>query len=193
MSRGAETGASVMRPFDAPARAPIRCDLLARRVEDLFGGLDAEALNRQPAQGKWSVAQCLDHIMVLNRSYFDIPAKIRAGTYPLPFHARFGFMVNFFGTFILQSVHPDRRKPIKTFPVWEPSYSEIPGDIVARFKAHQDELKAFIRDNQDLAKSGAIVVSPASRLVVYRMDVLFEIMLAHEERHVNQAAHVRTH
>lgn len=160
---------------------------ISARVEASFVGLDAEALNRQPAQGKWSVAQCLDHIIVLNRTYFDIPGKIRAGTYPLPFHARFGFMVNFFGKFILQSVHPDRRKPIKAFPVWEPSHSDIPGDIVARFVAHMDELDAFIRDNQDLPDQGAIVVSPASRLVIYRMDVLFDIMLAHAERHVNQA------
>jgi hypothetical protein len=164
-----------------------RADTITTRVGDLFGGLDAEALNRQPAPGKWSVAQCLDHIMVLNRSYFDIPAKIRSGAYPLPFHARFGFMVNFFGTFILQSVNPDGSKPIKTFQIWEPSYSDIPSDIVARFVAHMDELDAFIRDNQDLAKSDAIVVSPASRLIVYRMDVLFDIMLAHAERHLNQA------
>jgi hypothetical protein len=176
-----------------PCGSHARLETITTRVEDLFGGLDAEALNRQPAPGKWSVAQCLDHIIVLNRSYFDIPAKIRSGSYPLPFHARFGFLVNFFGKFILQSVHPDGRKPIKTFPVWEPSHSDIPGDIVARFKAHQDELKAFILENQDLAEQGAVVVSPASRLVVYRMDVLFEIMLAHEERHVNQAVHVRAH
>lgn len=168
-----------MRPADAP--------LLARRVLALFGELDAEALNRQPAPGKWSVAQCLDHIMVLNRTYFDIPAKIRAGNYPLPFHARFGFMVNFFGKFILQSVHPDRRRPIKTFPVWEPSHSDIPADIVSRFVAHMDELDAFFRANQDLAEQGAIVVSPASRMIIYRMDMLFDIMLAHAERHVNQA------
>lgn len=160
---------------------------LSSRVQSLFRDLDAEALNRQPAPGKWSVAQCLDHILVLNRTYFDIPAKIRAGAYPLPFHARFGFMVNFFGKFILQSVHPDRRRPIKTFPVWEPSHSDIPGDIVARFVAHMDELDAFIRNNQDLAEQGAVVVSPASRIVAYRMDVLFDIMLAHAERHVNQA------
>ena len=133
------------------------------------------------------MAQCLDHIIVLNRTYVDIPAKIRAGAYPLPFHARFGFLVDFFGKFILQSVNPDRRKPIKTLPVWEPSNSDIPADTVARFVAHMNELDAFFRDNQDLAQSGAIVVSPASRLILYRMDVLFDIMLAHAERHVNQA------
>lgn len=187
MSGARSKGASYGRINDAPVHAPLPAPALSARVRSLFGGLDAEALNRQPAPGKWSVAQCLDHIIVLNRTYFDIPAKIRAGAYPLPFHARFTFMVDFFGTFILQSVHPDRRKPIKTFPIWEPSHSDIPGDIVARFVAHMDELDAFIRDNQDLARSGAIVVSPASRIVVYRMDVLFDIMLAHAERHVNQA------
>lgn len=167
-----------------------RINAITARVETLFGGLDAEALNRQPAPGKWSVAQCLDHIIVLNRTYFDIPAKIRAGAYPLPFHARFGFMVDFFGKFILQSVNPDRRKPIKTFPVWEPSHSDIPGDIVARFKAHQEELKGFMAEAGALAAQGQVVVSPASRVVVYRMATLIEIILQHEERHVNQAEEV---
>lgn len=165
-----------------------RIEAITARVEALFGGLDAEALNRQPAPGKWSVAQCLDHIMVLNRTYFDIPAKIRAGAYPLPVHARFGFMTGFFGKFILDGVNPDRRKPIKTFPVWEPSHSDIPADIVARFKAHQEELKTFLAEAGALAAHGQVVVSPASRLVVYPMATLIEIILQHEERHVNQAA-----
>lgn len=118
------------------------------RVEALFGRLESEGLSRQPAPGKWSVAQCLDHIMVLNRAYFDISGKIVASTYPLPFHARFGFMTHFFGRFILQSAHPDRHKALKMLPVWEPSHSTIPADIVPRFVAHMDELDAFIRDNQ---------------------------------------------
>lgn len=40
-----------------------------RRAEDLVRGLDDERLNWRPDERSWSVAQCLDHLSVANRTY----------------------------------------------------------------------------------------------------------------------------
>src|SRR5271170_883420 len=40
------------------------------KAKTLAGGLSGPALNWQPNQGKsWSVAQCLDHLVIMNRMY----------------------------------------------------------------------------------------------------------------------------
>ena len=40
------------------------------QAQTLAGGLDETALNWQPNGGKgWSVAQCLDHLLIMNRMY----------------------------------------------------------------------------------------------------------------------------
>jgi DinB superfamily len=39
------------------------------RAEKLVDGLSVEQLNWQPAQGCWSVGQCLEHLCITNEAY----------------------------------------------------------------------------------------------------------------------------
>jgi hypothetical protein len=165
-------------------------DQTTRKAQEAFGTLTPEALNRQPAPGAWSIAQCLDHLMVTNLTYWPVVRQLRAGAYRTPWHGRFGFLTRFFGNIVLGSVQPDRRRKMKTFPIWEPAQSDLPGDIVARFASHQNELKDLIRSSEDLLAKGAVISSPANRIIVYKLATAFEIIVTHEERHLQQALEV---
>lgn len=169
-----------------------RLEAVSEIVSREFGSWSAEQLNRKPAPEKWSVAQILDHLIRINESYQPILRQVREGSYSLPWHARLGFMVRFFGNFILQSVEPTRKRKMKTFPVWEPSYSTLPGDIVTRFLTHQQELIREIQSWEPLIAKGIIICSPANRLIVYKLEKVAEIITAHEERHLNQAMEVKS-
>lgn len=162
-------------------------DQTTEAFQKAFGALSPEVLNRKPNAQTWSIAQCIDHIMVINLTYLPIIQQLRDGTYKLPWHARFPGLVRFFGNFVLQSVHPDRRKKIKTFPIWEPSQSDLPADILTRFTRHQEELKNLITNSHDLLSRGTVITSPASRMIVYKLETAFEIIVTHEVRHLNQA------
>jgi len=155
-----------------------------------FGALSAEDLNRKPNARTWSIAQCIDHIMVINGTYFPVIRQLREGTYRVPWHGRFPFLTRYFGNFVLKSVLPDRKKKIKTFPIWEPSQSDLPADILVRFARHQAELKDLIQTSEDLVARGAVIASPASRMIVYPLETAFEIILTHERRHLNQALEI---
>jgi hypothetical protein len=160
---------------------------VSRQAEAHFGPLSAEALNWKPAPEVWSVAQNLDHLMVINRSYFPLPEAIRAGQYRAPRWAAWPWAVRFFEKLIYSSVLPDRKRKMKTFPLWEPSASALPADIVSRFLAHQQELIAWMKSCEDLVAAGVVLSSPAKRVIVYRLEKAFEIIATHEQRHLAQA------
>ncbi len=163
---------------------------LSKTFTDEFGSLTAEELNRKPNATTWSIGQVIDHIIVVNESYYPVVEQLRAGTYRTPWTGRLPFLVNWFGDFILQGVEPKRKKKIKTFPVWEPQQSEVWGDIVEVFVDHHRELAGLIAASSDLVEDGTVISSPANRFIVYKIGKAFDILVAHEERHLNQAREV---
>ena len=59
--------------------------------------------------------------------------------------------------------------------------------ILKRFIEHQEKLKQKILDSEDLLEQNAVISSPANPKIVYKLDAAFKIILAHEERHLQQA------
>ena len=159
--------------------------------EEAFGELNAEELNRKPNANTWSIAQNIDHLIVINSTYFSIFNEMREGSYDLPFIAKIGFIVNLFGRLILHAVKPETKRKIKTLPKWEPSESEISPDILERFQKHQEALKHEIIDCKDLLAKNAIISSPANKHIVYRLKTAFDIIVAHEQRHLKQGLQVK--
>lgn len=110
-------------------------------VQELFSKIPEQQLNFQPNTQTWSIAQNLEHLIVINESYYPILNELHSYEYSAPFQAKFKFLVNFFGNFVLKSVEPSRRKKMKTFPIWEPKNSSEAHGIIERFIQHQEELK----------------------------------------------------
>ena len=155
-----------------------------------FGSLSAEQLNWKPNPQTWSIAQNIDHLIVVNETYYPALTSLKAGTYKTPFMGKIGFMVSFLGKTVLNAVNPDRKKKTKTFPVWEPSVNEIKDDILRRFENHQAELKQKIEASKELIEKGTVISSPANRNIVYKLETAFDIVVSHEQRHWKQAKEV---
>ena len=167
-------------------------DKLTAAFKTEFGGLTEEALNWKPAPDRWSIAQNLDHLIRINESYFPVISNIRQHTYKLPWYASFSFVSRFFGNMLLKAVQPHNRKKTKTFGIWEPAKSSISGDILNRFEKHQTALKQLMEQSKDLLEQRAVISSPASKYFVYKLDTAFDILVAHEKRHLEQAREVLT-
>jgi hypothetical protein len=155
-----------------------------------FGTLSAEQLNWKPNSQTWSIAQNIDHLIILNETYYPVLASLKAGTYQTPFMGKIGFMVSFLGKTVLNAVKPDRNKKIKTFPIWEPTVREIKDDIIKRFENHQTELKQQIESSKELVDKGVIISSPANKNIVYKLETAFDIIVSHEQRHLEQAREI---
>jgi len=167
-----------------------RIDEITRTVHNNFGSLSAEDLNWQPSVDAWSIAQNLDHLIIINETYFPLLDGLKDGTYNPPFIGRIGFLVNFFGKTILKAAKPDTKSLMKTFAIWEPHASEIGTSIIDRFAEHQEKLKKQIQTSDILIEKGAVLASPARKNIVYKVEIAFEIIVSHEERHLLQAQKV---
>ena len=152
---------------------------------NLCKSLTSEQLNWKSDQNTWSVAQNLDHLIIINESYYPLFRQLKEGTYKIPFLGRFKPVVEWLGNTILQSVVPENTKKSRTFSFWEPQKADLSEDILERFVIHQSQLKKQIESLQHLDKD-TIISSPANRQVVYTLGHAFELIVTHEKRHLQQ-------
>ncbi len=168
----------------------VTLDDISKQCVAEFGSLTNEQLNWKPNSNTWSIAQNLDHLIVVNETYYPVLASLKAGTYRTPFIAKIGFMVSFLGKTVLNAVQPDRKKKMKTFPIWEPTTSNVIGDILNKFQNHQNKLILKIEEAQELVGKGIVISSPANKNIVYKLETAFDIIVSHEQRHLEQAKEV---
>jgi hypothetical protein len=167
-----------------------KIDETTNNFKSMFGQLTYEQLNWKPNEQTWSIGQNIDHLIVINATYYPVIKAAKEGAYKLPFMGKIGFMVNFLGKTVLNAVQPDRKKKMKTFPIWEPTQSNVTSDILTRFDLHQAELKHMVAGCSDLLDKGTIISSPANKNIVYKLEMAFDIITTHEQRHFEQAKEI---
>lgn len=155
-----------------------------------FGGLPQEQLCWQPGKDKWSIAQNLNHLIIVNETYYPVFESLLQGTYKPPLIAKSGIIVSLTSNLILKAVKPDRNKKIKTFSMWQPGNIRKGNDIIKRFETHQNLLKQTIESVSKFANTGVVISSPANRNIVYKIETAFDIITFHELRHLEQAKEV---
>ncbi len=165
-------------------------DDITKQTLTEFGNLTSEQLNWKPNSNSWSIAQNLDHLIVVNETYYPVLASLKAGKYKTPFIAKIGLLVSFLSKTVLRAVQPDRQKKMKTFPIWEPNTSNVIGGILKRFQIHQNELKQKIEEAKGFVEKGVVISSPANRNIVYKLETAFDIIISHEQRHFEQAKEI---
>ncbi|MEY5131941.1 MAG: hypothetical protein RL734_2008 [Bacteroidota bacterium] len=165
-------------------------DAITKEVQDSFGNMNHEELNFKSSPDRWSIAQNLDHLIRINKTYFPIFDALKNGTYSPPFLGKFSFITSFFGNMIYKMSSPEHTKPIKTMKIWEPSKSEI-HDVIQAFEQHQEQLKQHIAGLEGCIASGSVIASPANPMIVYALEQALNIIVVHEKRHILQARKVR--
>lgn len=159
-------------------------------VERNFGLLDAEQLNWRPSEKSWSIAQCLDHLIVTNRLEFPAIENALRPNYRNPFWSKVPLLPDIFGKTAIYLFKPQGRLKLKAPKSFQPSQSRLSEKIVQQFIAHQKELIKMLARCGDLDLRKTRIVSPVSDLITYRLKDAFQILLVHEQRHLQQAVRV---
>lgn len=183
-----------MRPY------PLECDEL---VEDLladldrvteevrasFGGLHPKGLLWQPGSDRWSVAQCLAHLVRINALYRDrlAPALAEARTRGLRSHGP--VKGGWFGRWFTKAVGPLGRR-VKTSALFLPRPETVDAGILDAFGAEQDRVRDVIESARGLDLDAVRVTSPASGFVRFHAGDALRMLVEHEKRHVAQAERV---
>ena len=164
-------------------------NMVTNDVKSAFGDLSPDRLNWKPAADSWSVAQCLDHLIKTNESFNPEFEKLIGGSRQQTFWENYSPFSGFFGNFLLKAMKNDSKKAKAPSKSIVPP-SEVSGDIVDRFAAHQKAFgeKIAALDGIDMEKT--VVSSPFLKVMTYRLGTALEFAVEHEKRHVRQAKRV---
>lgn len=164
---------------------------VAEDAEREFGSMNAEQLNWKPSAEQWSVAQCFDHLINANQSYFALLDRLAKGEHRATFFERLPFAPKIFGKLVLNAVKPEAKRKLKAPQKIQPAASRIDADIIKRFRAHQRDLIERIRELENHDPSRIVITSPVASFVTYTLMDGFRIIAAHENRHFAQAQRVK--
>jgi hypothetical protein len=164
--------------------------LISDEVKTTFGNLSAEQLNWKPNASEWGVGQCFDHLITTNDLYLANIQKVADGTHQNNWFSIIPFFPNLVGQQLKKAVSPDSVKKIKTFPVFEPSLSDISDAIIEDFGKHQDRLISLMEAVKDQNIRKIKIPTPISEAVNVRLSDALEVIVMHERRHFNQAKRV---
>lgn len=163
---------------------------ITKKFTDTFGDLTETELNWKPADNKWSIAQNIQHIMLLNRSYFEKFDAIKQGNNKLPFISRLNFFVKRSGSIIKPYTDPARKTTGKTFDIWAPENTQFPKSIIADFDVHQQLFAKYLEELEVFFNRKTRIAYPGKLPLVFDLETACQLLVTHEERHFNQAKEV---
>jgi hypothetical protein len=175
-------------------------DILAQHLSDLetvrkeinaiTNGLTDAQLNWQPEQGRWSVGQCLEHLIVTgSKLLVPLHAAIERGHRKGIIGAG-PFAYGRLGSWFVRSLQPTGTRSVRTQKIYRPASDVRAGEVVPRLLELQDALSdAIIRaDGLDLGRLR--FPSPAMPLLRLNLAAWLASTIAHEHRHLLQARRV---
>ena len=165
-------------------------EIIDDEVRQTFGELSKEQFNWKPNPKSWSIAQCLEHLIVTNDLYFENIQKVADGTHRNNLFSKIPFVTDLIGFGMKKILSPDWKMKMKTFEMFKPSYSDVSESILEDFSKHQEKFIALMESTKDLDCREIKVAEPIGVAVNLRLIDAFEVLVVHEQRHFNQARRV---
>jgi len=172
--------------------ADVRTELeaIADESKAAFGHLDARQLNWKPEASRWSVAQCLEHLLTANRQMAVMAEQAMDDTRPRTVWQRLPIWPGLLGRMLVRSQSPDATRRFKAPGKAQPAASGIDAGVVGRFVDQQRDLIARLDAVAARDLAGVVMVSPFAGVVAYSVLDGWRLIVAHERRHVQQAQRV---
>ena len=155
-----------------------------------FKDLSAEVLNWKPDQTSWSIAQCLEHMIITDNLYLGELDKINDGNYKRTAWHRIPFIPDILGNLLVKTVSPDNKKKVRTFRLFEPTSSNLPQSIINDFLEHLVSMKKIFAKTIKIQDINMVMHSPVNNMITLRIRHVLETLTLHTERHLIQATNV---
>ena len=159
-------------------------------TQKTFGYLSAEQINWKPSAKNWSIGQCFEHLIITNKLYFPAIQKVIDGNHRNNVFSKIPFSTNLIAALMKKSLKPEQARKMKTFKIFEPATSSILTTIFVGFAENNQNLITMIEALKNLDIRKIKIAEPLSIALNLRLSDAFEILLLHEQRHLNQAMRV---
>ena len=173
-------------------------DANVSHLESITVGLSREQFNWRPAEGAWSIGECISHLNIVNAGHIvPLRSAIESGrasgiTGAGPYH--YGFLSAKF----IANMAPPAKKKFKAPKAYLPPADADPAATIAEYRRVSAELRklAASADGLDLARVKTdLPALPALLRTFVKMPLGARLTLiaAHDSRHLWQAEQVRNH
>ncbi len=175
----------------SPRLASLRDELRATTatLHRIADPLDDGNWRRRPAEGRWSVAECVEHLNMSSRALIprirDAAREGRARGLTTP-----TLRLDPMGWFLVRSLEPPPKSRFKTNESFTPPSIEPKATVVTNYEALQGELVGLLPELDGLSLTKIKITSPFSSRVKYNLWSALRVTAAHQRRHLWQAEQV---
>lgn len=160
-------------------------------AQNEFGNLSDEQFNWKPSADKWSVAQCILHLVKTNKGYFPLYDRLLSGHFEPNFFEKTGWFADFWGKTFVNGASPKSTRKLIAPKSVRPQQSHIDKSIIAKLVEQNQKIGEYYRQIETKGLGNTVISSPMIKLVVYRTSCSFDIVNLHEQRHLQQAKRVK--
>jgi hypothetical protein len=186
------------RTYDRTVNAELerilyQMSVVRQESEGLLNGLREDQFQWQPAPGRWSIAQCLEHLNVLNGLYIPIFEEgIRKGRAENMLSDG-PYSYSWLSRYMFRTMQPPVKRRFKAPKRFEPGPGRPLESVLAEWNSTHERLEAIVREANGLDLQRIKIPSPVTSLIRYNLGMAFWIQTAHDRRHLWQAREVRNH
>lgn len=167
-------------------------DACEREAATIVADMDDESVNRPASNGGWSVAQCLEHLTLMNEFYLrgwqeavDEAAAAQRG----PFR---GLKPTPFGRWFAKSLEPPAKMKTKAIAAATPGRTMLTREVaLARYRASHDGYRHLVRSAGAVDVNRIVRPNAIINRVKMRLATVLLVIPAHDRRHLWQAANAK--
>ena len=158
--------------------------------------LTENQLNWKPSADKWSVLECLEHIMLSGQYYIDEINNRLAGIPQNTGPVNLEFKPGLIGNYSVKSMKPDPSSgkitnKMKTFRRMEPGKSDLDHKrILENFNRYQADLLVIIEKLKYYDLNKVRIRSSIGNLIRFNLGDALRFVVAHNQRHIQQSVNV---
>lgn len=162
---------------------------IRQTVEQKLETLSESQIQWKPAPNQWSVLECLTHLNMVSQ-YYANQLKFKLEHIPKNEHPSLDFQMSFNGKIMLGFVDPKSARKIPAPSMFKPKpyHLETP-KVLKRYYGILTDLEEAIQKSHQLDWN-AKLQSPFTSLLKFRVGDVLIFVLAHQQRHINQALRV---
>lgn len=156
-----------------------------------FSVISLEQLNWKRLQGSWSIAQCLEHLVIADSAYFADLKKIAEGNFKMDLWEKYSPFTRLCGRLMKNRLQEKVKKKMIAPEKIQPQRSDKNLSIIEDYCKNLDTFLGLISNCKNVDIDKTIITSPTIRIVTYSLRDAFTFLIQHEHRHLNQAIRVK--
>jgi hypothetical protein len=158
-----------------------------QRLRQLHSWVPREAWAQPPSPGRWSPAECVEHLNLTSRAMLPLLHEGLRKAMRSPIGPPAQYRRDIVGWLIWKLIAPSNRLRTRTVREFIPSRDAAPHAVMAEFSRLQSEVIACVRAADGLPIDRVAVRSPFDARVSCNLYAALTLIPRHQQRHAIQA------